>query len=250
MVERILRTLSENWALKLAAIALAIMLWMAVRAGTPKAATFRNVTVQVDLRDPDWRLAAEPDPPAIHVTVQGSTGELMTLAQQGPRIVLPVERVADSVETQVVPLQWVQLPAGVRQARVVALRPDSILLRYERLVTRTFPVRARTVGDLPPDYELLLPISTSPPAVQVRGAVRHLADLDSVPLIPIDIAGLRSTTNVPARVDTTALGPVRVFPQEVNVVLRVAPIELNDDPDNGDDAPARPSPARRPDPSL
>jgi YbbR domain-containing protein len=250
VAERVLRLLTENWALKLAAIALAIMLWMAVRAGTPKAQVFRNVAVQVDLRDPDWRLASQPDPPSVHVTVQGSTGELMTLAQQGPRIVLPVERVADSVETRVVPFQWVQLPAGVRQARVVALRPDSILLRYERLVTRTFPVRARTVGDLPPDYELLLPISTSPSAVQVRGAVRHLAALDSVPLVPVDIAELRSTTNIPARVDTTALGPVRVFPQEVNVVLRVAPIELNDAADPGEDAPTGTSPDRRPDASF
>jgi YbbR domain-containing protein len=239
--ERILMALTENWALKIAAIALAIMLWAAVRAGTPRATTFRNVPVQVDLRDPDWRLASDPDPAAIHVTVQGSAGELMTVAQEGPRFVLPVERVADTVETQVIPLQWVQLPRGARQARVVAVRPDTIRLHYERLVTRTLPVRVRTVGDLPPDYELVLPITTNPAAVQVRGALRHLAQLDSVSLIPVDISGLRSTTNVPARVDSAMLGPLRVSPQEVNVVLRVAPVEPGVETDNGDVPPGRPA---------
>jgi YbbR domain-containing protein len=239
--ERILRVLTENWALKIAAIALAIMLWAAVRAGTPRATTFRNVPVQVDLRDPDWRLASDPEPATIHVTVQGSTSELMTVAQEGPRFVMPVERVADSVETQVIPLQWIQLPRGARQARVVAVRPDTIRLRYERLVTRTLPVRVRTVGELPPDYELTLPITTNPAAVQVRGALRHLAQLDSVPLVPVDISGLRSTTNVPARVDSAMLGPLRVSPQEVNVVLRVGPIDPEEVPDNGDTPSTRPA---------
>jgi YbbR domain-containing protein len=238
--ERILRVLTENWALKIAAVALAVLLWMAVRAGTPRATTFRNVAVQVDLRDPDWRLASDPEPAAIHVTVQGSTSELMTVAQEGPRFVMPVERVADSVETQVIPLQWVQLPRGARQARVVAVRPDSIRLRYERLITRTLPVRVRTVGELPSDYELLLPITTNPAAVQVRGAIRHLAQLDSVPLVPVDISGLRSTTNIPARVDSAMLGPLRVSPQEVNVVLRVAPVDPEGVPENGEAPPPRP----------
>lgn len=231
MADRFLRALTENWALKLAAVALAVLLWLAVRAPTQQAATFRNVAVQVDLRDPDWRLAAGPEPEAVHVTVLGPTGELLTLAGQGPRIVLPVERVADSVEVQVVPLQWVQLPRGITQARVVGIRPDTVRLRYERLTTRALPVRVRTAGRLPAEYELVLPITTNPPAVQVRGPARLVEALDSVPLVPVDLSGLRSTTNIPARVDSTLLGPVRVTPQEVNVVVRVAPVPPDTDGD-------------------
>lgn len=231
MGDRILRALTENWTLKLAAVALAVLLWLAVRAPTQQAATFRNVAVQVDLRDPDWRLAAGPEPEAVHVTVLGPTGELLTLAGQPPRIVLPVERVADSVEVQVVPLQWVQLPRGINQARVVGVRPDTVRLRYERLTTSTLPVRVRTTGRLPEDYELVLPIGTNPPVVQVRGPARLVEALDSVPLVPVDISGLRSTTNIPARVDSTLLGPMRVTPQEVNVVIRVARIEPEEDED-------------------
>jgi YbbR domain-containing protein len=224
-----LRAVTENWALKLAALALALLLWAAVRADTPKAATFRNVTVQVDLRDPDWQLAGEPDPPGIHVTVIGSTSDLMTLAGQPPRIILPVDRVADSVETQVVPLQWVQLPRGLRQARVVALRPDTIRLSYERLATRSLPVKIRLTGELPDGYEIASPVTANPAVVDVRGPARLVAMMDSVRLVPVDVSGLRSTTNVPAPIDRAALGPVRVSPAEVNVVLRIGRVETGVD---------------------
>jgi YbbR domain-containing protein len=229
---RIVRALSDNWALKLAALALAILLWMAVRADDPEAATFRNVPVNVDLRDPGWRLV-EVEPEAVHVTVLGPTSELLTLASDPPRIVLPVERVADSVETQVVPVQWVQLPRPITRARVVGLRPDTIRLRYERLATRSLPVRVRLEGQVEEGYELVGPIATNPSTVEVRGPARLVTAMDSVPLMPVDLSGLRSTTNVPARVDSVALGPIRASPPEVNVVLRVVPRERDDELDEG-----------------
>jgi YbbR domain-containing protein len=220
-VDRILRSFTKNWGLKLAALSLAVLLWMAVRAGTPRATTFRNIPVQVDLRDADWRLAEPPQPATVQVTVLGPTGELLTLASQPPRIVLLVDRVTDTVETQVLPLQWVHLPREIRQARVLSLRPDTIRLSYKRLFTRSFPVRVRTVGELPDGYELATAPTTSPARVQVRGPVRILDPLDAVPLEPVDISGLRSTTNIPAAIDTTGLGPARASPQEVNVVFRI-----------------------------
>jgi YbbR domain-containing protein len=225
---RILRSFAKNWGLKLAALTLAVLLWMAVRAGTPRANTFRNIPVQVDLRDADWRLAEPPQPANVHVTVLGPTGELLTLASQPPRIVLLVDRVTDTVETQVLPLQWVQLPREVREARVLSLRPDTIRLRYERVATRSMPVRVRTTGELPSGYQLARSPTASPAEVELRGPLRILDALDAVPLEPVDLSGLRSTTNIPARVDTVGLGPTRITPQEVNVVLRVVPVEPNE----------------------
>lgn len=225
--------LTDNWALKLAALSLAILLWLAVTANEPERANFRNIPVQVDLRDPDWRLE-KVDPEAVTVTVQGPRGELMDLSGDPPRIVLPVERVNDTVETQVVPLQWVQLPTGVRETRVLRMRPDTIRLHYQPLETRTLPVRVRTRGDLPRGYSLSLPINTDPSSIEVRGPTGVLADLDSVPLFPIDLSGLRSTTSVPVTIDTTELDLLNFEPLEVNVVLRVVPtdsIQLDSVPD-------------------
>ena len=225
MSRSVIRYLTENWALKLAAVALALLLWLAVRASTPKRTMFRNVPVQVDLRDPGWRLVGEPFPSAVSVTVTGPTGELMSLAADPPRIVLPVERVNDSIEIQVVPPQWIRLPRGLDRTRIENVRPDSIRLRYERLESRTLPVRVTTRGDLPEGLALALPLTTNPALVDVRGPRRLLGGLDSVPLLPVDLSGIRSATNVPTSVDTAALEGIRVTPKELNVSIRVMPID-------------------------
>lgn len=219
-----LGTLTDNWALKLAALSLAILLWLAVTANEPERASFRNIPIQVDLRDPDWRLE-RLEPEGVTVTVQGPRGELMDLSGDPPRIVLPVERVSDTLETQVVPLQWVQLPTGVRETRVLRMRPDTIRLHYHRLVTRTLPVRVRTQGELPRGLALSLPFETDPSTIEVRGPSGVLSDLDSVPLLPIDLSGLRSTTSVPVEVDTARLDLLSFEPAEINVVLRVVPAD-------------------------
>ncbi|MGK7310702.1 MAG: CdaR family protein [Candidatus Longimicrobiales bacterium M2_2A_002] len=222
MVKRAIRFFTENWGLKLTALGMAILLWMGVRASEPERATFPGIPVEVDLSDPDWRLAGEPEPPTVTVTVLGPTGELMSMATDPPRIVVPVERVTDTLESQVMPLQWVQLPAGVRDARVLDLRPDTIRLRYERLASSTLPVRVRTSGSLPEGYTLMTPVRTNPAVVAVRGPRQRLGEVDSIPLVPVDLSGLRTTTNVPTRVDTAAVPGLQILPEEVNVILQVA----------------------------
>ena len=232
MVKRAIGFLTENWVLKLAAVAMAVLLWMGVRASEPERARFPGIPVEVDLRDPDWQLAGPPEPASVNVTVLGPTGELMTLAGDPPRIVLPVEHVNDTLESQVVPLQWVQLPSGIRDARVLGLRPDTIRLRFERLASSTLPVKVSTTGSLPDGFLLSRPVNTNPTLVLVRGPQPRLSEVDSVPLLPVDIGGLRSTTNVPTRVDTAALPGVMVIPDEVNVILRVVADSLAEQADS------------------
>lgn len=217
--------LTDNWALKLAAVILAVLLWLAVTANEPQRAAFRNTPVEVDLRDPDWRLE-RIEPALVTVTVQGPRGELVSLGADPPRIILPVERVNDSLEIQVVPIQWVRLPSGVRETRVLNLRPDTVSLSYQPLQTRTLPVRVRTRGDLPEGLALSLPINTNPSTVSVRGPANVLVGIDSVPLMPVDVSGLRSSTNIPVGIDTSEVGRRLTFdPAEVNVVLRVVPTD-------------------------
>lgn len=222
MVARVIRFFTENWGLKLAALGLAVLMWMWVRASEPERNTFPGVDVRVDLEDPDWQLAGK-DPPTVSVTVLGPAGELLSLAGEPPIVVVQVDRVTDTLESQVLPLQWVQLPGGIRDARVIDIQPDTIRLHYERLASGALPVKVRTIGSVPDGFRLTRPVSTNPAVVEVRGRVGRLTGLDSVPLLPVDISGLRSTTNVPTPVDTAALDGLSVTPREVNVMLRVVP---------------------------
>lgn len=224
MLSRVIGFLTESWGLKLAAVGLAILLWLAVTANEPQRANLRNIPVAVDLLDPNWRLLRAV-PSAVTIAVQGPRGELVALSQSPPQIVLPVEQVTDSVAVQVVPQQWIQLPPGIRETRVLALRPDTIRLFYERLETRTLPVQVRTRGSLPQGFALSLPINASPSSVEAHGPVRMLDALDSVPLLPVDLSGLRATTNIPTGIDDGRLGGLSFDPSEVNVNLRVVPAD-------------------------
>ena len=227
MLSRVVALMTESWGLKLAAVALAILLWMAVTANEPERAAFRSVPVEVDLRDPDWRLERPPQPENVTVVVEGPRGQLMELSGEPFTIPLLVDRVTDSIESHVIPPQWVQqrIPPSLGQVTVRGLRPDTVTLHYQRLGRRTVPVQVRVEGDLPEGFALALPINTNPSAVEVRGPASALQRLDSVPLFPVELEGLRSTTNVPVSVDTTALEELRFEPREVNVVLRVVPAD-------------------------
>lgn len=228
MVRHIVAFFTENWGLKLAAVALAVLLWLAVRAGTPVQQEFRGIPVEVDVRDPEWRLAGPPQPPTVSITLTAPQATLLALARNPPRVVLPVADVNDSVEHHVVPPRWITWPPDVDLGQIQmrgATRPDTIRLRFERIESRSIPVRITTTGDLPEGYALALPITANPPAVEVRGPRGEIEALDSVPLFPVDLSGMRNTTNVPARVDTTDLEGLRVTPRDVNVILRVVPAD-------------------------
>lgn len=224
-MKRIVRFFTENWALKLIALVLAVLLWLAVQSNRQQRATFGDIPVHVDLRDPDWRMAGPPSPRAISVTVSGPRSELISLANSPPTIVLPIERVNDTVETQVIPAQWVRIPERLRDVRILGLRPDTVRLHYQRLASRTLPVQVKLKGRLPAGLRLVQPVHTNPAVVRVLGVRSQVMALDSVPLFPVDVSKLRSNINVPASVDTTVLRGMRITPNEVNVVLRVQPAD-------------------------
>jgi YbbR domain-containing protein len=222
VLSRVYTFFTENWGLKLAALGLAVLLWMSVTANEPERGFF-TVPVSVELRDPDWRLDQEPVPEVIRVDVEGPRAELLDLGSQPFELAIQVDRVTDSIQSQVVSLAAVQqqIPAHLRQVAVRSLRPDTIVLHFQRLESRTVPVRVRLRGQLAPGMVLATPVSTTPAAVAVRGPAAALARLDSVPLLPVELNGLRSTTNVPVGIDTTGLQGFSFEPREVNVVLRV-----------------------------
>mgnify|MGYP000302119009 CR=1 FL=1 len=90
-------------------VIIAILLWLTVRADVPKQARFTNIPVEVDLRDPDWRLDDEPIPSSVTVVVVGPTPELMELTSNPPRIGLAAHCTSDGGA-----LSGTQLRGGAR----------------------------------------------------------------------------------------------------------------------------------------
>lgn len=220
----LLDALTRNWSLKLTALVLAVLLWTVVKSEELTRVSVGNVPIEVVLRDPGWILSAPPSPETATVIFAGPWRELVRLAVQKPRIIIPVDEVRDSVEVRQLRTGWVQLDGGeLSRLRTEDIRPGAVLLTFERLTTRVVPIAVRTRGELPPGLELAAPIRSEPAAIRVSGPSRRLEGVDSVPTEPIELGAVRGSAAIRARVDTAGFGGLLFSPPDVDVVVRVTP---------------------------
>ena len=142
-----------------------------------------------------------------------------------PGLMLSVtKRTEPSPIRTVTPPVWAERASafGAHAAEPLGTRPTT---RFQTVDEDLLALARRMEKDLPEGLALVLPIQTNPSVVDVRGPERLLEEIDSVPLLPVDLSGLRGATNVPTSVDTAALEGLRVTPTEVNVILRVVPAD-------------------------
>ena len=138
----------HKWQIKLAALALAILLWAIVRAEQTTDQSLR-VAVQPLILDPDFHAAGRPEPATVRVRFAGKWRELGELAINKPVIVLPVRNVGAQRRFIVEP-SMVQLPSGFRgTVQAVDVRPRVVMLHLERAVRRA-PRRAGVLPALDP----------------------------------------------------------------------------------------------------
>lgn len=216
--------LTRNWSLKLAAVVLATLLWTVIKAEEPTRVEIPNIPIEVSVRDPGWALAAPPAPSTATIVFSGPVRELVRLAVERPRIIVPVDEVRDSVELRPLERAWVQLDAELTRTRIEEVRPGAVLLFFERLTTRLVPVAVRVRGTLPPGVELAGPIRVDPPAVRVSGPAHRLQELDTVYLAPLDLGEVREPAAFRVALDTTGLGGLIFSPRRVDVFVPVAPV--------------------------
>jgi len=91
-VRQLLRRAASHWKLKLAALALSILLWVVF---TAEQITSQWIPVRVEpvVRDPAWALAGPPEPARVRVRFRGPGREIWELALRPPTLVLPVRDV-------------------------------------------------------------------------------------------------------------------------------------------------------------
>ena len=209
----------RDWALKLTALALSLALWFAVRAETTTRGTIDNIPVFVDLAAEGWVLEGGPTPDSVSVEFEGPVRELVSLGLDPPRIVLPVESATDSALARQLEFRLIEYAQGERPdaTRPIDIRPSTVRLRLDRLVTRSVPVSVPLAGTLPAGLRLLQPPTVEPAAVQVSGPSRRVSALDSIRISPIDLRRLGEDAIVQAAVDTAALAPIGIAPAVVTV---------------------------------
>jgi YbbR domain-containing protein len=219
--------LIRNWRLKLSALGLSIFLWALVQTEPLSQETFFDVPVVVQIEDAAWTIAGAPTPATVELRLGGPAREIIRLAREGTRVVVPVATVGSRDSTITLQRDWVQL--GQRSGVTVeSLSPASMRVTFEQAVERRLPLSLRLQGDLPANLALSSELGMNPEAVVVRGPESRISGLDSIPLMPLDLGRVRDSDVLTLAVDTSGLGGATVVPTDVMVGVRVEPMVERD----------------------
>jgi len=183
----------EDWSLKLLALTISLVLWVAV-TGVNKPVTIRTGVPLNIIRPDDLEISNDP-PNSIDVLLTGSQNRLervnflnlvatVNLSDFGAG-----ERVMrlsqDSVD--------INLPGGVK---IESFQPSTLTVRLEPRVERRLDVDVKLDGKPAEGYEIY-EIQVSPSSIRVRGPASNVNSLLKAPTESISAAGRNETFTVP-----------------------------------------------------
>lgn len=208
--------LLRNWPLKLAALALAAILWVVV-ASEETASELVSVRLQVDVPP---TLALVGPPPSVRALATGPGRELLKLYATPPviRTAVPAAAQPPSWRFTVAPAD-VEVPRQVK-VTIQDIEPRAIELGVDLLVRRSVPVAVRGGIETDAGFAVSGPLTVTPSEVEVSGPRGLVLALDSVPTEPVELRGVTGPFERTVPIDTSRL-PVRILPLQVTVAGRV-----------------------------
>lgn len=213
--------LLENWPFKLAALALALLLWFSVTVEERQDQAVKTDLV-VQVQDSDYVLLDAPE--EVSTTFQARKGDLLSLLSMRPPT---IRYVVDSVRA---PQMQIELtPAMVQynhdvNARPVDVRPSAVELRFERRAQRRVPVRISKDTNISPasGFAVVGSPAVQPESVTIRGASSAVSGVDAVETEAADLEDVGQTlTRELQLVNPRGHGPLQIEPRHVLVTVEV-----------------------------
>lgn len=211
---------THNASLKLFAFVGASVLWAIVPTESSQRETLTSVPVRIQVADPEWSLAGSPLPLEVSVRFSGPTREVIRLVREGTSVLVPVESVSTTDTILQLRRDWVVL-SGATGLVVEEIIPASVQLQFERAISVALPLSVRTTGRLASSFSLAAPLGVTPGVVRVRGPARLLEGLDSIPLLPLDLATVTRSGIIEVAVDTAGMSDLLLTPLQATVGVRV-----------------------------
>lgn len=214
-----LRFFTDNWQLKLLALALAVLLWVVVSA-EQVTSHWIPVPLQVEENDPEFELVSPLEFDEVPVRFSGSGRDLMELAIRKPPIVLSLDRVQGAAQEFRLEPGMVRIP---NQLAVTAqeVRSPVLRLNFRRLATRALPVSPTVDRDVATDWTLVDSLRVLPAQIEVRGPADRVERLGQIRTVAFELPAADSTFSTIVRVDTAGLGGLDLSATQVRVTGRV-----------------------------
>jgi YbbR domain-containing protein len=210
--------LLDKWPYKVAAVALAMLLWVNVTDEELQVQALRTQVVY-DLQDDRYILMDAPD--EIRTSFSGRRADLVSLNFNPPTLRIPIAEVTDTVMEVEVSLSAVTYETGTG-FRPVGVSPSTLRLRFEPVTRKRLPVYA--VAQLEPadGFVILGRPGVEPDSVDAFGPASQVESLASLSTEAVDAPPLQGSLEREVSVAVSPdLEDVRVDPTSVLVRVEV-----------------------------
>lgn len=182
-------TLTENWLLKLLAIAFALVLWFFVMG---EQNLEKGFAVPLELAGvPDGMVVSNDVPRLVDVRISGPRTVLMNLDANELNLALDLKGLTPGITSFKRLDERFRLP---RTLKVTRMSPAVIDVRLERIHTRKVPVKVVFASDPPEGYRIGK-VVVNPARVTVAGAGSELKSVNEIPTEAIELAEVKESFN-------------------------------------------------------
>jgi YbbR domain-containing protein len=207
------KAIVRHWPLKLAALALSVILWVVVALEEP--ATHLE-DIRLDLSLAPTAALAQALPP-VQALIAGPRGEFLKLSASPLVLRAAIPESAEGTHHHLVISPGdVELPRNVK-VTVQEILPREIDVVLDRRAERTVPVAVRAIVEPLPGYALDGPVTVAPTMVRVTGARSLLAALDSIATQLLELRNVGGAFERTVPLDTTGHAVLRVVPPAVTL---------------------------------
>jgi hypothetical protein len=217
---RIPEFIRYDLGLKIAALALALFVWVTV-AERRQVEVVANLPLKYTNIPTDMIFASEV-PKAARAKIRGR-GKFLRWRLADVYFAIDLSPAGEGMVTHVVSPGEVVVPPDKDLEVLEVLEPKAVRVELDKLVTRRLPVRPLTRGEIPDDKVMLGKPNAEPEEIVVAGAEGLIESLGSVSTESVDLGQLARKGRVEAEVDLGGLPYVTSDVTEVVVSARVEP---------------------------
>ena len=181
--------LRENWILKLTAILLAWILWLFIQG---EQGTVTTVTVPVKFDLPADMGISSGYPSSVQVVVRGPSQDL-------EECYIDLKGKEEGEYTIALGEESIRYPKGLG-TEVIQVNPSQIVLRLEKTIQKTVPIKVPVKGDVAKGFEIYETIP-EPDQVTIEGLRSQIAPINEIPTEVISLDGERQPSNFKVRLN-------------------------------------------------
>ena len=166
-------------------------------------------------------LVGIPSPSTVQVRFSGPAREVFRMSSDGAAVTIPINQITQNDTVIVLQNGWIPTQ-GFPGEQVEDIVPSTVRIHVEREHTKVVAVRLSTRGEIPSELALTRAMGLTPDVVRVTGPQSLVESLDTLDILPADLATLTIDGVIEAFVNMEAHADVSVVPERVS--LRV-PVE-------------------------